>query len=310
MLAVAHSASSGRLPAQTAVTRSTLSPQTPVALRRSSRAERRIGAPVHGLGRLGDLVKAMGGDAGMLRAEQAALAVPLLRVTQHASLFLEGAPLTHLHVVRAGVLRCVKTECDGYEQVVSFATQGEVLGFDALCVGRQPVGAQALEESSAYALPLAELRALRLQAPALDHALVLALSRQMVRAAATAEMMAAVAADVRLARFLLWMSARMGELGRSPRRLRLPMCRRDVASFLGVAHETVSRSFGALAASGCLAVDNREVEILDLPQLEVRARSTRHAGDEPPATRGPARPRCTSQPSWFGDLGERRAASD
>ena len=104
-----------------------------------------------------------------------------------------------------------------------------------------------------------------------------------------AEMMAAVAAEVRLARFLLQLSRRMDECGQSPRRFHLRMSRRDIASYLGVAHETVSRSFGALARWGWLRVDNREVEILDLPGLKHFALNTRRGG-----RRGPRRRRLRS----------------
>ena len=93
-------------------------------------------------------------------------------------------------------------------------------------------------------------------------------------------MMAAVAAETRLARFLVWMSTCMAERGQSPRRLYLRMSRRDIASLLGVAHETVSRSFTALAEWGYLRVDNREVEILDAAGLRGCTRSTRGLPEE------------------------------
>ena len=266
-------------------------------------------APADGLGHLSDLVRAMGAGDETLQADEAQLPLPLWRVRQHATLFHEGQRVLNLHVVRAGTLRCVTTAEDGYEQVVSFAGPGEVLGFDAISRGTQPVSAQALEESSVYALPLHDLRLLRMQSPALDRALELALSRQLLRAAEMVEMMAAVAAEARLARFLLWMSARMSELGRSPRRLRLVMCRRDIASVLGVAHETVSRSFGVLADCGCLRVANREVEILDLGLLRSRARCTRHLCEgghaAPGHAAGPAAPaaaRPAAMASWYAAL--------
>jgi CRP/FNR family transcriptional regulator len=100
-------------------------------------------------------------------------------------------------------------------------------------------------------------------------------------------MMAAVAAEVRLARFLLQLSRRMADCGESPRRFHLRMSRRDIASYLGVAHETVSRSFGALARWGLLCVDNREVEILDLPGLKQFAQNTRRAVDDGPHPHDP-----------------------
>ncbi|MDP1901740.1 MAG: Crp/Fnr family transcriptional regulator [Rubrivivax sp.] len=245
-------------------------------------------SPSETLGHLADLVRTLGGGAEALGGDEARLPIALWHVRQGAVLFHEGSRVQDLHVMRSGTMRCVKTAEDGYEQVLSFAGLGEVLGFDALCRGTQPVSAQALEECTVYVLPLQDLRGLRLHSPAFDQALLLALSRQLARAAELTEMMAAVAADVRLARFLLWMSSRMAELGRSPRRLHLAMCRRDIASCLGVAHETVSRSFSALADGGCIKVNNREVELLDLARLQARARSTRNVGDDLPADHGHA----------------------
>ena len=60
----------------------------------------------------------------------------------------------------------------------------------------------------------------------------------------------------------------------------LRMSRSDIASFLGVAHATVSRSFSALAASACIKVSNRDVEILDAARLKSFSRATRGLSDE------------------------------
>jgi CRP/FNR family transcriptional regulator, anaerobic regulatory protein len=95
--------------------------------------------------------------------------------------------------------------------------------------------------------------------------------------------MAAVAADARLARFLVQLSSSMAERGQSPRRLLLRMNRRDIASHLGLAHETISRSLRLLADAGWLRVHNREIEILDPVALRRCARSTRGPLDDTPS---------------------------
>jgi CRP/FNR family transcriptional regulator, anaerobic regulatory protein len=205
--------------------------------------------------------------------------VALRRLEEGATLAHEGAPLQSLYVVRCGSLKCVRTLEDGYDQVTALALPGDVLGFDGLHCGHHAATDVALESSTVYALPLSGLRALREQCPVLDDAWQQALSRQLARATATADMLAAVASEVRLARFILWLSARAAALGWSPRRLRLRMCRRDLASLLGVAHETVSRSFTTMAEAGLLKVNNREIEILDYVQLQARARTTRRPSD-------------------------------
>jgi len=103
----------------------------------------------------------------------------------------------------------------------------------------------------------------------------LARSRELV------DIMAAVASEVRLARFLIQHSRRMADCGQSPRRFLLRMGRREISSMLGVAHETVSRSFTALSSLGLVQVCAREVEILDMDGLGAFARSTRRQLDAP-----------------------------
>lgn len=227
---------------------------------------------------LHDLARLLGGD---IAAPDPMARVPVAprRLGEGSALVHEGAPLDSVFVVRCGSLKCVRTLEDGYEQVSALALPGDVLGFDGLHIGRHAATCVALELSTVYAIGVADLKALRARCPALDDAWQRAISRQLARLAATSDMVAAVSSDVRLARFLLWLSARTAELGWSPRRLRLSMCRRDLASLLGVAHETVSRSFTTMADAGLLTVDNREIEILDPAQLRARARITRRPSD-------------------------------
>ena len=232
-----------------------------------------------------DLLRLMGARADALDAVPP-LSVTWQRLHAGATLHHEGAVADAIHFVRAGSFKIFRTAEDGYEQVLGFAVRGEVLGFEALAHGTHPSAAVALEESSVYSLPLNEFHALGQRLPQLDQLVHLAVSSALMRRGEVAEVMAAVAAEVRLARFLLQLSRRMVECGQSPRRLHLRMSRRDIASYLAVAHETVSRSFGALSRWGWLRVDNREVEILDLPCLTQFALNTRRTVDEGPQTQG------------------------
>jgi CRP/FNR family transcriptional regulator, anaerobic regulatory protein len=213
----------------------------------------------------------------------AALPQPMRqRVASGETLAHEGAVAQHIFVVQAGTFKCVKTAMDGYDHVLSFALRGDVLGYDGLATGHYASAAVALEDSFVLAVPLAQLDAMRHADEALDHALQTALSRQLAHAIELAELMSAVAADARLARFLLHWSERMGGQGLSPRRLLLRMNRRDIAAHLGLAHETISRCFGLLSERGHVKVNNRDVEILDFDGLRLVAHSTRGAGDDAP----------------------------
>lgn len=233
-------------------------------------------APMARAGSLHDMLCRMGVDGPCsCQGEVGEDAVPIWRVQQGAVLLHEGDAAHTFFVVRSGSFKRVRALEDGYEQVLGLVLSGGLLGVEALHGDVHPSSAVALEDSTLYALPAQALLSIQQRCPALVEGLWRGVSRQLAQAAETAEMMAPVASDARLARFVLWLSRRMAEAGQSPRHLLLRMGRRDIASLLGVAHETVSRSFSLLAEVGCLRVAKREIEILDLNALQHRARCTR-----------------------------------
>lgn len=228
-----------------------------------------------------ELLRLIGANAAELQSAAAApIQVTVHRVPAGDALYHEGSRAEAIHFVRAGTFKVFRTAEDGYEQVLGFAGRGEVLGFEALAHGSHPSGALALEDSSAYCLALGDFFSAGQRLPALDLLVHRAVASALERRGELADVMAAVAAEVRLARFLLQLSQRMAASGQSPRRFHLRMGRRDIASYIGVAHETVSRSFSALARWGWVTVDNREVEVLDLAGLKSFALNTRRQVDD------------------------------
>ncbi len=108
---------------------------------------------------------------------------------------------------------------EGYRQVLNFAGRGDLMGCEVLGRSSQASNAVALDDSSAWVLPLRDLRALRRTVPALDDVLYGTLAVQVQYAGEMAELMSAVAAEVRVARFPLQLSARAANNRHSPQRL-------------------------------------------------------------------------------------------
>lgn len=221
-----------------------------------------------------DLLRLMGcpveqGDDGL------DMPAPIRRFRPRDMLFHEGSRAESVYFVRAGTFKTFRTAEDGYEQVLDFSGRAELIGFDALCIGRHPTACVALEESSVFSLLICDLIEPVRRIPSVDRMLALAVSRALQQRNDLADVMAAVAAEARLARFLLQWSTRMAACGQSPRRFYLCMGRRDIASYLGLAHETVSRSLQTLVRWDLLSVSNRAVDILDMEGLKTLARNTR-----------------------------------
>jgi CRP/FNR family transcriptional regulator len=75
-------------------------------------------------------------------------------------------------------------------------------------------------------------------------------------------------AHERLATFLLSISSRFKHRGFSPTSFMLPMSRHDIACFLGIAVETVSRLFKSFQEQGILKINRKQVDIMDMDQLK------------------------------------------
>jgi CRP/FNR family transcriptional regulator len=75
-------------------------------------------------------------------------------------------------------------------------------------------------------------------------------------------------AQERLAIFLKSLSERYARIKRDPALLTLPMSRYELANYLGLVVETVSRLFTRFQQLGVLEVRRKNVRILDFDKLE------------------------------------------
>lgn len=204
-----------------------------------------------------------------------AVTFQMRRVTAGRSLLVEGQPFENLYLVASGSFKCVQTDRDGYEQVLAFAIHGDFIGLDGLGQDCIRAGAVALQDSSVVTLPVEHWLSLARRLPIMETLLHHAVGTEVARRGDNQYLMAAPSSEVRMARFLLQFAERQRSQGHSERRLRMFMSRRDIASCLGVAHETVSRVLMALAREGYIAVSNRDIELLDVPALMELQRTTR-----------------------------------
>ena len=182
-------------------------------------------------------------------------------------LYRQGDPMRGLFAVRAGSVRAYTSAADGTEQTVGFYLPGELLGFDGLEHERHNCAAVALETTAVCELPLARLEELCAELPRLKQQLLRLIGKEIASDHESLLLVANRGAEERLASFLLSLSMRFGERGLSRTEFNLSMSRRDIANFLGVTAETVSRQLSILHAQGILSVNQRKVRIHDLDRL-------------------------------------------
>jgi CRP/FNR family transcriptional regulator, anaerobic regulatory protein len=197
------------------------------------------------------------------------------RVRADTALVHEGNPFEYLYFVCAGSFKSVQVDAEGYEQVLGFALHADMIGLDGMSRGRHASGAVALEDSTVASLPFTDIMTASRRMPAMERLIQRAVGAELLRRSDTQYLMSAASSEVRVARFLLHFAKRQNALGYSDRRIRLRMTRRDIASHLGVAHETVSRALTALQQVGGIVVTDRDIEIVDAKLLQEIQRVTR-----------------------------------
>jgi CRP/FNR family transcriptional regulator len=183
------------------------------------------------------------------------------KVVRGASLYRPGEAFESLYAVRSGAFKTVVVSHDGEEKVTGFYLAGELLGLDAISVGRHGYSAVALEDSEVCAIPFAALEKMAASVPMLQHKLFQVLSGDISRDQGLMLLLGSMSAEQRLAAFLLSLSRRYLRLGFSASRYTLRMTREEIGNYLGLTIETVSRLFSRFQKEALIAVQQRDIEI-------------------------------------------------
>ena len=182
--------------------------------------------------------------------------------------FREGDRFDAIAAVRAGTVKTYVIDRDGREHVLGFHLPGEVIGLDAIDGEHYPCNAIALDTVMLCRFSFPKIAVLATRVPGLQRQLFRLLSRDIGRAALLA---GDWSADQRVAAFLVGLSRRLAARGFSPNRFQLTMARTDIANFLRLAPETVSRVLRRFQEDGLVHVERRELEIGDRASLEALA---------------------------------------
>lgn len=188
------------------------------------------------------------------------------KVGHGGTLFGTGDPLTAVYVVRSGTFKSVSVSREGHPKITGFYLPGDVLGLHAIADGVCGFDAIALEDSEVCVLPIHHLESTASTMPGLQKQLIRTLSRAISRDHRLL-LLGCMDAEHRVARLLLNLAERYHRLGYAGDALLLHMTRDDIASYLCLSSETVSRVMSRLQRKGLLTVHQRHIEFADPSRL-------------------------------------------
>lgn len=185
-----------------------------------------------------------------------------------AALVNQGEVADEVINITDGSARVVRQLEDGRRQIVGFVFAGDVLG--TTTGATHDYNVEALEPITACRFRKSQYRVLAREFPDLEAALLDRLGDELRDTQAQLVTLGRRTATERVAAFLLELDERRGP--RSDDRLDLPMSRTDMADYLGLTIETVSRAITELKVSGALRLETpRRLHLVDRPALALLA---------------------------------------
>jgi len=177
------------------------------------------------------------------------------------ALISQGDRMDALYALRVGSMKAIINEADGSEHVMGFRFPGAAIGLAEPEQERWSRTFIALEDSWLCRIPFTIVgdetrrQLIRLMSAHLRHEYASHLS------------MLEKNAEHRIAQFLIEISNNFSARGYSAAKFHLPMSYLDIANYLGLRNESLSRSMRKLQKNGLLDKTGRFIHILDLEAI-------------------------------------------
>lgn len=185
-------------------------------------------------------------DAGPL-AEHMQLMGAAMSFPRNTEIFGENEPADHLYKLISGTVRTYKILSDGRRQISGFYLPGGVFGLEFGDEHSQ--SAEAMTDAKVLVVKRSALIALAGRDATVAHDLYALIARELRRVQDRIPLLIKNAQE-RVASFLL----EMAERAPCDDTVELPMSRQDIADYLGLTIETVSRTLTALESAAAIAV--------------------------------------------------------
>jgi CRP-like cAMP-binding protein len=219
-----------------------------------------------------DYFRQEGRDAAPHEGAGFGLDAPAQTMAARQDIFFEGDRATHIFEIVEGTVAAYRILPDGERHVVSFYFPGDVLGY---CCGRTyGMSAHTITAVKLKRVPSACVERMMDARPEFARRLLQLASDELKATRDHLLCIAAKSAEAKMASFLLALSHRNATMGDNPAEVMLQMTRIDIADYLGLTVETVSRTLTKMKTAGVISLPRSTCVLLrDDRALEAMANS-------------------------------------
>jgi CRP/FNR family transcriptional regulator len=183
------------------------------------------------------------------------------------NLFSAGDHFEGIYVLRSGSAKSFITSTNGEEHITKFFYPGDMLGIDGFDGKMHTQTVRFLETSSVCLIKESEINSLIKTSTDFRDGLLQSMSHTIACDSSMMMCLSTCSSEQKVARFLQDLSIGFSERGLSGREFKLSMTRTDIANYLGMAIETVSRVFANFQQRKIIEVELRYLAILDFVAL-------------------------------------------
>lgn len=185
----------------------------------------------------------------------------------HDSLFLEGNEANQVYEIVRGAVCCFRVLADGRRQVISFAYPGDLIGLEH---GRHyRFSCEATCATQVNLTTKAQIYRLANEKPEYGRRMLESTGEHMTRMLDHFVLLGCKSALEKVASFLLSVARRCADEDALSVIVLLPMTRADIADYLGMTNETVSRCLSKLKACGVIDLPQPQTVVIhDIGELE------------------------------------------
>ena len=190
-----------------------------------------------------------------------------VHLAPHEALFTAGQSADSVYNLTAGVVRLYKLLPDGRRQIIGFGLPGDFIG--AGPSDRYSFSVDAIEAISACRVSRVGFERFSARSPHLLLRINEFAARELRLAQDQMLLLGRRTAEEKVASFLTGWRDRLARLGEDRQTIRLPMSRQDIADFLGLTIETVSRTLTRFEREKMLVIVAGGVRLLDVNRAEL-----------------------------------------
>lgn len=187
-----------------------------------------------------------------------------IMIEKNQVVYEAGATFQNLYTVHSGMFKSIYLTQQGEERIVDVFIPGQVIGFDGIHDGKYKTTVKAVSSGSYCVIPFYPLQELSMKHRDIQNRVMKMMSEKIIQFEITH---GEYTAQQKLVSFVKEVSDLYYSRGFSAKQFPFQISQRDLANYLGLAEETLSRVFKKLKKEEILSLIDHQITILDMSKF-------------------------------------------